>query len=170
MTNCRYTFSLSTMPATPGRGFTLWELMVVVAVVGIMAAVIVPMTMDSADIQAVTAARRISTDLQYAQNEAISSQTDVTLTFDAWNESYQLSNASGALIHPMTKQDFTVDLRIESGFDQVDIVSASFGGSASVTFDPIGAPSSGGTVTIQAGPHLVQLSVAGVTGLVTVTE
>jgi type II secretion system protein H len=170
MTDRRHNISLLTRPATPGWGFTLWELMVVVAVAGIMAAVVVPVMMDSTDIQAVTAARRIATDLQYAQNEAISSQTDVTLTFDAWNESYQLSNASGLLIHPMTKKDFTIDFEAESGFDQVDIVSASFGGSASVTFDPIGAPSSGGTVTIQAGPHLVELSVAGVTGLVTVTE
>jgi prepilin-type N-terminal cleavage/methylation domain-containing protein len=170
MTECRHNLLPAKRLRTLRRGFTVAELMVVVAVAAIMAAVVVPMAMDSSGIQAVSAARRINADLQYAQNEAISSQTDVTVTFNPSDESYRLSNASGGLIHPMTKKDFTVDFRTESGLGQVDIVSASFGGSASVTFDPIGAPSSGGTVTIQAGPHLVQLSVAGVTGLVTITE
>ena len=50
------------------------------------------------------------------------------------------------------------------GFGEVDVVSASFNGADSVTFDEMGTPNAGGTVVLRAGPHVYTISVAAVTG------
>ena len=158
----------------PGRrknrqteAFTLSELLVVLASLARAAAVVVP-SLDSSGFQAVSAARMVATDLQYAQNTAITTQDPVTVTFNAAANSYLLSNASGALIHPMNKDAYNIDFGSLSGFDQLDLVSASFGTGASVTFDELGAPDNGGSVTVQAGTSVYVISLAVVTGRVTV--
>ncbi len=147
--------------------FTLVELLVVLVVLAIAAAVVVP-ALDSSGFQAVSAARMVATDLQYAQNAAITTQAPVTVTFNVAGNSYSLSNASGALIHPMNKDAYSIDFDSQSGFGQLGIVSASFGGASSMSFDELGAPDSAGSVTVQAGASGYVISVAAVTGRVTV--
>jgi prepilin-type N-terminal cleavage/methylation domain-containing protein len=155
----------------PPGAFTLIEVIVVVVILAILAAAVVPMLVGAADLQAVSASRVISADLQYAQNVAITSQSPVRVTFEVNDERYDLfSNASGTLKHPMTKADYVVDFRSQSEFGQVDIVSASFGGAAVVTFDELGSPDNGGAVTVQAGSEVYRIDVAPVTGTVTVTR
>lgn len=149
------------------EAFTLIELLVVLVVLAIAAAVVVP-SLDSSGFQAVSAARMVATDLQYAQNAAITTQRLVTVTFNTAANSYSLSNASGPLIHPMNKNAYRIDFGSQSGFGQLDIVSASFGGGALVTFDELGAPDNGGSVTLQAGTSVYVINLAGVTGRVTV--
>jgi prepilin-type N-terminal cleavage/methylation domain-containing protein len=153
---------------TSARAFTLVEILVVVIIMGIAAGVVIPMAIDSGDLQAAGGARILASDLQYAQNMAITTQTPVTVTFNAADDSYTLSNASGSLIHPMTKDAYTVDFNTTNGFSSVDMVSASFGGEAAVTFDELGAPDSPGSATIQAGDYTYQVTVSAATGRVTV--
>ena len=148
--------------------FTLVELFVVVVILAISAAVVIP-SMNSSSLQAVSAARMIAADLQYAQNMAITTQAPVTVTFDAAGNSYSLSNASGALIHPMNKNAYSIDFGSQSGFGQLNIVYVSFGAGSSVTFDELGAPDNPGNVTVQAGETVYMIDVAGTTGRVTVT-
>ena len=152
-----------------GRAFTLVEILVVVVILALIAGLVIPMVVDTDDLRATAAARMVATDLQYAQNIAITTQQNVTVAFDAGEGTYALSNASGALIHPMKKTAFTIDLKGEDGWERVELVSASFGGGATVTFDELGAPSSAGTVTVKAGGMIYQISVAAATGRVTVT-
>jgi len=153
------------------HGVTMIELMVVVVILAIVAAMTVPLFVGASDMEAVSAARVVSTDLQYAQNVAITSQSPVKVTFDPANETYDLySNASGPLKHPMTKADYVVDFGSQSDFSHVDIVSASFGGSKVVTFDELGSPDNGGSVTIRSGAEIYRIDVAPVTGTVTVTS
>lgn len=149
--------------------FSLVELLIVILVIAICAAVVVPMAAGTDDLQVVSAARIVASDLQYAQNAAISSQQPVTVIFTPATETYSLSNASGPLIHPMTKEAWTVNLADQSGFDKVDMASASFGSGASVEFDEMGSPDNAGTVTLQSGAHVYTVSVAAATGKVTVT-
>ena len=151
----------------PTAAFTLIEILVVLVILAIAAAIVVP-SLNSSDLQATSAARMIAADLQYAQNVAITTQGPVTVTFDPAGNSYWLSNASGALIHPMNKSAYSVDFDSQSGFGQIGIVSASFGGISSVTFDELGAPDSAGSVTVQAGASGYVISVAAVVGRVTV--
>jgi len=148
--------------------FTLLELMVVVMILAIVAAVAVPMAVGTGDMQVISAARMMSADLQYAQNTAITTQRPITVAFDTSAESYSLSNASEQLIHPITKEAYIVDFRSREGFTSLDVVSANFGGSASVAFDELGAPNSSGSITLRSGPHVYQINVATATGKVTV--
>lgn len=150
-------------------GFTLVEVLVVVVILALLAAVVVPLAAGGSGMQAVSAARIIASDLQYAQNVAITSQTAITVHFDPASDSYDVSNASGPLNHPMTHSDYVVDLRAQHGFDQLDIVTAYFEGSQNVVFDELGSPDHGGYVTVQAGPEAYRIDVAPVTGTVTVT-
>ena len=148
--------------------FTLMELIIVFGLMVILAAVAVPMITGTNESQAIAATQTIATDLQYAQNKSISKQQPVTVTFDSLNNSYRLSNASGALIHPMNKNDYEVIFASSGSMTAVKVVSAKFGSGASVTFDVMGAPADGGAVRIQAGSKTVDINVADVTGLVTV--
>jgi type II secretory pathway pseudopilin PulG len=143
---------------------------VVVAIVGIVAAVVIPNAINTSDLQVISAARMLTTDLQYAQDLAITAQGPITVTFDPGAERYTLSNASGTLIHPITKGAYIVDFRAQTGFGAVDIVSVNFDGAVQVTFDELGTPSKAGTVILQAGPHVYTINVAALTGRVTATR
>lgn len=151
-------------------GFSLIELIVVVIILAITAAVVVPHVVRSADMQVTSAARMLATDLQYAQDYAITTQSPVTVSFDVLGGVYTLSNASGPLNHPITKTAYQVDFSSRSGFEQVELVSADFGGAGDVTFDEVGSPDSGGSVVIRAGDYSYAVKVAAATGQVTVTR
>ena len=161
---------ISAPQATFSKAFTIIEIIVVIVIIAIAAAIIVPYAIETTTSQARSAARMIMSDLTYAQNEAIVTQTPITVTFDISSNSYTISNESGPLIHPITKKAYVVDLDMISGFENVVISSASFGGSAAVTFDAIGAPSNGGTVVVSAGQHSYTITVAPVTGKITVSQ
>jgi len=150
-------------------GFTLVELIVVLVILAIASLMVIPGVASLGDVSATSAARLLAGDLQYAQNAAITYQQPVTVAFNTATESYGLTNASGPLIHPMTKADYTVDLPSQRGFEGANVVSASFGGSPAVTFDELGAPDSAGSVTLQVGPHVYRVDVAAATGKVTVS-
>jgi general secretion pathway protein H len=151
------------------RAFTILELLVVIVILAIAAAVVIPTMSSTQDVKATSAARIIAADIEYAQSMAITHQEQVTVTFSPVGESYSLSNASGPLVHPMTKDAYTVDFGTKNGFENLDVVSASFGGTAAVTFDELGAPDNAGNATIQVGAHAYQIAVAAATGRVSVT-
>ncbi len=160
--------------AAPNRhrtqGFTMAEIIVIIVILAICAAVIIPRVAGASDMKAMAAARLVASDLQYAQNEAVTSQNSVTVTFTPAGDSYSLSNASGTLIHPMTKSAYIVNFATQPGFSNLDIVSASFAGSATVTFDAMGSPDQGGTVELMAGSSRYRVRVAATIGNVSVSR
>jgi prepilin-type N-terminal cleavage/methylation domain-containing protein len=151
-------------------GFTVIELLIVIALISIMAAIVVPMATDTSDFQVKAAAETLVAALEHAQTEAIVRQEPVTVTFDLTAETYSLSNASGPLIHPIDKKTYVVGLGPSSDLPEVVIVSASFGGSNTVTFDVLGAPDAAGTVKLQAGVEVYTVDVMAATGLVSIGE
>ena len=153
-----------------GRAFTLIEIAIIIVVLAILAAIVVPIVISASSVQVVGAGRMVASDLQYAQTHSIATQTPVTVVFDPASESYQLSNASGSLIRPITNSSYFVDFTGDSRFAEVDIVSADFDGLTSVTFDELGAPDAGGSVQLQAGPDALSVNVANATGSVTVVK
>jgi len=142
------------------KGFTLVELMVVLLIMAIAAAIVVPSLASTSDFQALSAARMIVADLQYAQDAAITTQSDVTVDFDTENYSYTLSNQSGPLVHPMTKGAYTIAFPAMHGFKSVRLAAAFGAGGHSVTFDVTGSPDQAGMVTVLAGSyqHAIRLS------------
>ena len=166
----KQTFGLSRPRPAANKAFTFVELLMVIVLIGIMAAAVVPSVLETSDTQAVGAARLITGDLQYAQNQAIATRTPVTVTFSAAGNSYQLSDAGGVLTNPMSKGTYTVAFGSSRELSQVDVIGVDFDGATTVTFDEMGAPGAGGTITIQSGARVMKLSVADATGLVTVSE
>jgi len=160
----------SSKPGAWNHAFTLVEILVVIIILAISAAIIIPYAVGTSSSQARAAARMVMSDLEYAQNEAIVTQSPITVTFDISGNSYTVSNESGPLIHPITKKAYAVDFDTISGFENVSISSANFDGAATVTFDAIGAPNSGGTIVVSAGNHCYSITVAPVTGKITVSQ
>lgn len=162
-------------PADAGRpcptgGFTLIELLIVIMILGISAAVVVPLAVDARGLQATSAARIVTADLQHAQNTAIAFQEPVIVQFQTGVETYRLLDSTWTpLTHPITKDPYVVDFRSREGFTEVDIVSADFGGVTYFEYDEMGAPSDPGTVTIRSGSHVYTIDVAAATGKVTAT-
>lgn len=150
------------------EAFTLVELLVVVVIMAIAGAILVPMMSGTVEMQAVSAARTIATDIQYAQSVAITMQSPVTVQFYPAADRYTLSNASGLLKHPMTNKDYLVDFHTRDDFDCLDLASASFGGGTSVVFDELGSPGAGGSVTVLGGSQTYRVDVTSVTGTVSV--
>jgi prepilin-type N-terminal cleavage/methylation domain-containing protein len=150
------------------KAFTLVEVLVVVVIMAIAGAMIVPMMTGAGEMQALSAARTIATDIQYAQSYAITNQSPVTVQFYPDTDRYTLSNASGLLKHPMTNKDYLVDFHTGDDFDRLDLALPSFDGGTSVVFDELGSPSAGGSVTVLGGSQTYRIDVTSVTGTVSV--
>lgn len=134
-------------PAT--RGFTLIEILVVVVILGIAAAIVVPAIGSRDDLKTTSAARMVMADLIYAQNRSISQQRKHFVVFDAANETYSVfedrrpAAPSMVLItHPVEASPFTVKLGPSgaSPIKDVNIDAVNFDGKSILMFDELGTP------------------------------
>ncbi len=129
------------------RAFTLVELLVVLVIMGIMAGVAVPRLVSSISIQRLeAAARRITTDLAYAQRQAKFTSSERTVTFDLAADTYTLAGVPDP-DHPAN--DYVVNLSADPY--GADIQKANFGGALTATYDGFGNPASGGGIKIAVG-------------------
>ena len=77
------------------RGYTLIEMLIVISLMGIMAALLLPRFEPSTYDQLQGAAQIISADIAYARNLAVTNDSRYTLTFDRASNAYTLRH-SGA--------------------------------------------------------------------------
>jgi general secretion pathway protein H len=163
------------------KGFTLIEIIIVVVILGIAAAVVVPTISSAADMQVRSAANRISADLDYAKGLAITHQSFYTIVFDESGESYEILDSTGSAVeNPFTGQDsFVIDFSADSHLSRVDIVTADFDSNIdnAITFDYLGSPYSGtdtttplnsGQIALQADDFSLTVDVEPVTGYITI--
>ena len=128
------------------NAFTMIEVMIVVVLLAITAAVAMPMVADRSDLKLAAAMRSMSGDLQYAQNYAVATRQSVYVKF-AVNK-YTLCSMSGTtlvpLTHPVDKGAFVVNFNNASTGPRallgVTMTVPNIGGNSILAFDSVGAP------------------------------
>ncbi len=142
------------------RGFSLAELVCVVVIIGILAAIAAPRFSNSLALQHVeAAARRTVVDLAFAQRQAKSSNVAQTVRFDPAIGEYSLVG----MPHPdHPGLEYKVSLREEPY--SATLVSADFGGDKEIIFDIYGMPDSDGSVVIRVGSHVRTITIDAQTG------
>lgn len=168
------------------RGYTLLELMIVLVLMGIAAALVVPNVRGSENIRIQTAVRAIASDIMYAQSDALAYQARRAVVFDPAGNSYWIAEVSGDELDFDTdamykidgpNQRFLVDIDITSG-GAAQLISAGFDGNPVLVFDELGgpvagldsdAPSAGGSIVVGGDDGTAyELRVEPYTGRVTV--
>jgi len=140
-----------------GRGFTLIEILMVVVIMGIAAAIIVPQMAPRNDLQCASAARSLMGDLLYAQSRSIALGQMQYVQFNTSTNTYQVLDTispNHVITHPVNQTPYTVTTGTGS-LPNVAINSASFDSNTTVAFDSMGIPyswtSGTGPVALSAG-------------------
>jgi prepilin-type N-terminal cleavage/methylation domain-containing protein len=181
-----------TMNPRPGSalrrsGYTLIELLMVIAMLGIAAALLVPMMGQTGVLRVQASVQTIVADIAYAQSDALAYQGRRALVFDKDNNRYTIYDVKGAA--PFPDEDILVDGTRESGRAEVGlndprfggamITDVSFDGGSILTFDEIGGPvatptgdtpSVGGYVEITGSGSVFRVNVEAYTGRVSVVR
>jgi type II secretory pathway pseudopilin PulG len=137
------------------NAFTLVEAFFVMVILAILSAIAVPRYAGFvANQQLEGAARRLTADLSLAQRQARRSSASQTVTFDVANSKYQLVGMK----HPdHPSRPFEICVKDEPY--RARIVSASFGGDATLVFDGFGTPDTGGQVVMAVGAYQKTINV-----------
>jgi prepilin-type N-terminal cleavage/methylation domain-containing protein len=161
------------------RGYTLVELLIVVAILGIACALVIPQ-LGSTDVLRIQAAvRTIVADINLAQSDALARQEARALVFDVENNRYSLVAVPGSTIEPATDLLQAVDLNNSVKFYGAKLESAAFDGDEVLLFDEMGGPittpgastpSAGGNVVISGSGSTFRITVEAYTGRVTVNR
>lgn len=165
-------------PRHPARGFSLAEVMVVLILLGISAAVVIPQFGSDIEQHALAAARTITFDLQYAQDLAVTSRSPVIADFASMPGQYRLADSGNqTLTHPITHKSYLVELGSRPQWAALTVSvqlvdQATQTPTTALTFDALGTPGAAGTITLShedLGRNVV-LTVHAATGRVTVTR
>ncbi|MBM4017403.1 MAG: prepilin-type N-terminal cleavage/methylation domain-containing protein [Planctomycetes bacterium] len=155
--------------------FSLVEIIIVILVLAIAAAIVIPSIGSADDSQAVSAASILQGDLEVARSMAMTTQRPHSVVFSPDLQSYKVvANYAGgaygwavAVNHPVNAgKRFEVRLGRMSGMGDVRVTAVNFGGLTYVTFLALGDPSAAGSVRIEAGHVVMTVSVEALTGIV----
>lgn len=171
----------STLNGQRSSAFTLVEVLIVVVLMAILAAVVLPAVGDSATSQLRGAATILVRDIQYVQAEAINTGQSLEIEFPGDNQ-YRVLDPDGAadgtpalLRHPQNDYpahdgEFVVDFDDPGLLVGTTISSARFGGQPRLEFGRYGEPTAGGEVILRCRSYQVRITVTPVTGLVTIGD
>lgn len=177
------------------RGYTLIELVIVIAILGLAGALIIPQLVDGERFDTQAAVRRAIGDLSFAQSDALAQQEMRRVHF--------YEDGSGYCIIRVTEQDFNeefdpdtaeyildpmggasrgglyiVDYNVDDRFQHVTIDEVSLdGGGRDIVYDQLGGtiadlgiPGSGGSFVIRSENTAYRVSVEAFTGKMSVTR
>ena len=141
-------------------GFTLLELLIVIALMGIIAALVVPMfggPVSTSELRAT--ARQLAAGLRLARSEAVSERRETFLVVDVAGKRFKVDRE--AREHALPSK---VDLKLFTA--QSDLVSQNVG---SIRFYPDGG-SNGGRITVASGARKFDVDVDWLTGRVAILD
>lgn len=169
---------------SPG-GYTLVEVLIIVVVLSIAAAMVIP-SMGSVDVLKVQAAvRTVVSDITFAQSDALAYQERRAIIFDVEENRYMILSVNGANLDPETDvlfdgtkrgQQYIVDFD-DPEFNGAQLVSAKIDDDHILIYDELGGPvrdttgdvpSAGGSITITGNGQTYTISIEAFTGRVTV--
>ena len=175
-------------------GFTFLELLIITLIFGIITLLSWPSLIAALeDARLNGAASETVTALEYAHSKAVNSGRKIRVTFEVAADTFVVEQFTytgdllgGAdtlsetdvetgnfttMYHPLRPgDDYRIDLASQALFGGVDISAVNFGGNNDVTFDALGKPSDGGTVTLSFGNRQVVVAMDSLTGKVTVNK
>jgi prepilin-type N-terminal cleavage/methylation domain-containing protein len=128
-------------------GFTLIEMLLVLAIMGLMMAITIPLIADTDGDLAMAGAQMVMRDLEFARSEAIRTQSSVTVSFSTADNTYTLNDGAANLTSPFTNTVYPASPADEVGNPRITVHHVHLDVSDSVTFSSLGEPldSSDGT-------------------------
>lgn len=141
--------------------------MIVLVLGVILAGVALPGAVTFDDQRLAATMRVLAADIEFVQARAIATGQSHRILFLLQQQSYQVESPPGVLLlEPLKKTPWLRELEGEQG---TELLTADFGGSTALVFDPSGIPTAGGAVTFARGNFAGEVAVAAVVGVVTLT-
>jgi len=136
------------------NGFTMMDLVMVIAILSIFSVMAIPRLTSLHTVKLYGVANKLASDIQYAQQVAISKQIRCGISFDTSAESYFVYEGTYAgpttpkATDPYTRGAFIVDYQSEDPYKGIDLASTNFGGR--LEFDSLGQPYNNAGILIPA--------------------
>jgi general secretion pathway protein H len=141
------------------RGFTLLEILVVMALAGMMYALVPPMFSSGGGTEIRAAARQVAAGLRKARGQAITGRQESTLTVDVERRRFRVSGDAREYRLPERVELAVFTARAEAVDDKV----------AAIRFYPDGG-STGGAITIASGGIRYRVDIDWLTGDVAIRD
>jgi prepilin-type N-terminal cleavage/methylation domain-containing protein len=163
--------------ANQRRAYTLIEILIVVTLLGIAAALVSPVVGSTDVLRVQSTVRAIVADIAFAQSDALATQSGRAIIFDADANKYTIVEVKGPVLNPATDTMQVVEIGNGKKYGDSKLISAEFDGDAILVFDEIGGPvtepdtttpSAGGKITITGSGQTFEITVEAYTGRVTV--
>ncbi len=168
-----------------GRAYTLVEVLVVVTVLGIAAAMVIPEMSSAHSLRVQAAVRTIVSDITFAQSDALAMQEPRAVVFDLETNSYTLVEVVGGVVDPEANAMFDsggpgnrfVRDFSDTVYGGAAITAAVFDEDEVLIFDEMGSPQQepdattpglGGYVEVTGSDSVYRVNVDAYTGRVTV--
>ncbi|MBS0197535.1 MAG: prepilin-type N-terminal cleavage/methylation domain-containing protein [Planctomycetes bacterium] len=146
------------------RGFSYVELVIVVAILGVVSLMAAPRYASAMACQRLDAAAwRLASDIGVVRATARAKGTNVSIDFDVASASY-----SAPLVLGLDRRGSTLSASLGGEPYLVSIKTADFGGAARLVFNGYGAPVAAGSVVLRGDAGVRTITVAAVTGSVSV--
>ena len=127
-------------PLRGAPGYTLIEVLIVVAVIGITGAIVVPQILRPGEMGVQAAARMTVVDILHVQNDAVAHQRPRRISFDVPTGSYRITDENGQTIAASSRGGGGCEVALagDDRFAGVAVTGADFGGTATLDFDDLG--------------------------------